>query len=90
MNIVVVSETNIEVYRSWHEMKKHTSFEKKDFTPLGTDYILNCTNETYEIVKDMKTLERVASQKVFSKDRFDATNWMQVFCLILLLLLYVG
>jgi hypothetical protein len=85
MNIVVLHDNGIEHYKSWSEVKKYTSFKKNDFAQLGTDYVLNSTGDTFEISKDIKLLETVASQKVFSKDKFDTTNWLQVIILVMLL-----
>lgn len=86
MNIVVVTENQIETYKRWSEVKKHTSFTKDDFSQVGTDYILNCTDDTFTMALDIKQLETVASQKVFTKDKFDVTNWLQVLTLIMILI----
>lgn len=76
MNIVIVTEDlGIEVYKTWKDVNKYTSFDKGEFTKLGVDYILNCSKETFEIQKDIKTLERVASERVFAKKSFTGLDW---------------
>lgn len=90
MNIVVIHEGGVENYKSWTQVKKATSYEKDEFTQLGVDYLLNTTGDTYEIAKDIKQLERVASSKVFTKDKFDTTNWLQAFTLIIVLIMYLN
>lgn len=82
MNIVIVTESGVETFKRWTEVKKHTSFKKEDFSQIGVDYLLNCTDDTYTMSLDIKQLETVASQKVFTKDKFDLTNWLQVLVLV--------
>jgi hypothetical protein len=89
MNIVLINdEIGVEVFKSWSEMKKYTSFDKADFTKLGVDYILNCNNETYEISKDIKVLERVASERVFTKNKMSGSDLCAVGAFIMSILIY--
>lgn len=90
MNIVVVTEeTGIEVFKSWAEMKKYTSFEKNDFTKLGADFILNTTQDSFEISKDIKLLEHVAAKKMFTKNKFDFSDLISVVTLLLVFVVLV-
>lgn len=89
MNIVVITdETGIEVYKSWTQLKKETSFKKEDFAQIGTDYILNCTLDTFEIVKDIKTLERVASERVFAKNKMTGIDMAVIGTFVMSILIY--
>lgn len=89
MNIVLINdEVGVEVYKSWSEVKKYTSFKKEDFAKLGTDYVLNCNNETYEIAKDIKTLERVASERVFAKSKMTGADMAAFGAFIMTVLIF--
>jgi hypothetical protein len=88
LNIVIIADHGVEVFKTWREVKQYTTFKKEDFAQIGPDYVLNCTGETWEVVQDVKMLERVAAQKVFSKDKFDVGNWLQVFVIIFLFFVY--
>lgn len=85
MNIVLINDTGIETFKSWSDVKKYSSFTKDDFTKVGVDYVLNCNNETYEISKDIKTLERVASERVFAKSQTTTLDWLIIATFILTL-----
>lgn len=75
MNIVLVTdEVGIEVFKSWNQVRKYTSFKKEDFTPMGKDFILNTTNDSFEIAKDIKLLEHVAAKKMFTKNKMDFSD----------------
>lgn len=87
MTIVVVADTHVEVYKSWTRLKKDTTFKKSDFAQLGTDYVLNLTDESYQIALDIKQLETVAAKRVFTKDRMSPDTMMQMFTLILVLIM---
>lgn len=90
MNIVLINdEVGIEVYKTWSEVKKHTSFTKADFTQLGTDYILNATNDSFEIAKDIKLLEHVAAKKMFTKNKMDLADLVGIINLLLIFMILV-
>jgi hypothetical protein len=65
-------------------MKREISAEKEDFTKVGSDYVLNMTDESFEIAKDIRLLEIVASKNVFKKDSLDVTNMLQIFTMVLI------
>jgi hypothetical protein len=88
MNIVLINDTGVEVYKSWHHVHKETSFKKIDFAPVGTDFVLNCNNETYEISRDIKTLERVASDRVFAKSKMSGIDLLVVLAAVMSILIY--
>lgn len=89
MNIVLITdEAGIEVYKTWSELKKDTSFKKDDFAQVGTDYILNCTQDTFEISKDIRTLERVASERVFAKNKMTGIDMAAIGAFIMTVLIY--
>lgn len=88
MNIVVIHDLGVDVYKSWRDVQKNTSFKKEDFTKVGTDYVLKVDNESYEIAKDIKLLERVASERVFAKQSLSFTDWATIGSFVLILLTY--
>ena len=89
MNIVLVTEeAGIEVYKSWAQLKKESSFKKEDFAQIGTDYILNCTQDTFEIAKDIKVLERVASERVFAKSKMSGSDMASIGAFVMAILIY--
>lgn len=85
MNIVIIQDDKVDVFKKWSEVSKYTSFKKEDFAQMGTDYTMNCTGDTFEVSKDIRLLEQVASNKVFTKDRMDTAGWMALGSLVLLL-----
>lgn len=89
MNIVVINDEGVEVFKTFREVQKYTSFEKSEFAKIGNDYVLNVTGESYEISKDIKLLERVAAQKVFGKKPLDTTALFSLITMILALLVYM-
>lgn len=85
MAIVVVTDYTIEIFNSWHEVKKNTSLKKEDFAKMGSDYITKLDLESYEITKDIKLLERVASDKVFAKQKMSGIDLIGLGTFILVL-----
>jgi hypothetical protein len=49
---------------------------------------LNCNNETYEISRDIKTLERVASDRVFAKSKMSGIDLLVVLAAVMSILIY--
>jgi hypothetical protein len=88
LNIVVVHDVGVDVYRTWREVEKNHALKKDDFTKVGTDYIVYLTNESYEVSKDVKLLERVASERVFAKQSMSFTDWATIGSFVLILLTY--
>lgn len=89
MNIVVVTDIGVDVYKKWTDVKKYSGFNKEDFTPVGKDFVVNVNAETYEVSKDIRLLERVASEKVFTKNKMEMSDWMMVGTFIMSLLIYM-
>lgn len=88
MNIVLVTdEIGIEVFKSWNQVRKYTSFKKEDFTPMGKDFILNTTNDSFEIAKDIKLLEHVAAKKMFTKNKMDFSDLIGIVTLFMVFVL---
>jgi hypothetical protein len=88
VNIVVVHDVGVDVYKSWGEMKKNHSLKKEDFTKVGSDYIVYLTNESYEVSKDVKLLERVAAESVFSRQSLSLSDWCSIGAFVLAFLIY--
>lgn len=89
MNIVVIHDIGVDVYKTWREMQKsHGSLKKEDFTKVGADYVCNLTGESYEVTKDVKLLERVAAESVFSRQSFSLSDWCSIGAFVLAFLIY--
>ena len=88
MNIVIVNDTGVDVFKKWSDVKKYTSFTKEDFTPVGADFFLTIDNESYEISKDIKLLERVASERVFAKQKMSGVDYFAVLSGVMTILIY--
>lgn len=84
MAYFVITDSGVYEYRNIPKMRKEISAEKEDFTKVGSDYVLNMTDESFDIAKDIRLLETVASRNVFKKDSFDMTNMLQIFTIVLL------
>lgn len=89
MNIVLINDEGVETFKSWSQVKKYSSFDKEDFTQVGKDFVLNCNNETYEVSKDIKLLERVASERVFTKTGLDMSAVAIWITVLMTLLIYM-
>lgn len=85
-NIVVVSDTGVEVYKKWSDVKKDLNMEKEEFAEVGIDYICNLTGDSYEVAKDIALLERVASERVFAKSKMNNTDYMIAGTLLLVII----
>lgn len=81
----VITDDGVRIYPSFFKASSEMSVKREDFTQLGSDYVCKLNEESLEVAKDIKLLERVASQKVFSKDKMDLTNWLQILVLVLIL-----
>lgn len=87
MNIVLINdEVGIEVYKTWSQVHKETSFTKADFTKYGSDFILNATNDTFDIAKDIKLLEHVAAKKMFTKNKMDIWDMISLLTFLLVVI----
>lgn len=85
--IYVITDTEVKKYTSFGKLRSDLSLEKSDFTPVGKDFVVYMTDNSFEIAKDIKLLETVASKKVFSKDKLDITNWLQLITILLVYLM---
>lgn len=88
--IYVITESGVYTYKSKIQMTKDVAIETKELTPVGKDYVVNMTDQSFEIAKDIRLLESVASKKVFSKDKFDLTNWLQLITILVIWLMLGG
>lgn len=90
MNIIVINDQGVDVFKRWSEVKKDLNMTKEDFTEVGIDYVCNLTGDSYEVAKDIKLLERVASERVFAKSKMETTDWMVLGTFILLIISLVN
>lgn len=86
MTYYVITDLGVQSYRSLNQLKKEISIDKEEFVQLGTDYVMYMTDHSFEVTKDVRLLERVASKKVFTKDKMDLTNMLQILTLIVVYL----
>ena len=93
MNIVVVKDGyGVDLFKKWSEVEKNypTLNKESDFVKEGEDYICIVDKETYQVIKDIKLLESVATEKVFGKKEID---WLTVFAnatVVFVLMLMMG
>jgi hypothetical protein len=89
MNIVVVTDTGVDVHKKWSDVKNNHALKKDDFTVLGTDYICYLDEQSYEISKDVKLIERVASEKVFAKSKMSAPDIFAILAGIMSVIIFM-
>lgn len=78
MNIVVIRDgEGVDIYKKWKEVERDypTLNKDSDFVKEGDDYVSIIDKESYRIVKDIKLLESIATEKVFGKKEID---WLSV------------
>lgn len=80
--IFVITESSVKQYKSMKRLQAELSLEQHELTQIGKDYVVNMTDDSFEVAKDIKLLEAVASKKVFTKESMDLTNWLQVITMI--------
>jgi len=90
MAMILINPEDVYVFRTWTEVKKNTSFTKSDFVKHGSHYVCNVTEDTFEISKDIKLLEHVAARKLFTKNKFEFTDLLQIVTLLLVFMVLVS
>lgn len=85
--VYIITESGVNVYNSLTKMNREISLDKHELTEVGSDLVCNMTDMSYQISKDIRLLETVATRKIFSKDKFDTSNWLQAFSIVLLIIL---
>lgn len=91
MNIVVVSDYGVDVYKKWADLSKAHNLTKEDFVPYNKDYIAYFDKEAHQVSKDIKLIEQVATAKIFPKPKM-STAELLTFCNfgILVMMLFGG
>jgi hypothetical protein len=82
--IYVITETAVKKYTSIRKLKNDLSIQEHELTQVGKDHVINLTDEGFEVAKDVKLLEAVASKRVFTKESMDLTNWLQILTIIVI------
>ena len=90
MKICVITDAGIDVYKSWSAVKAATGLEKNDFTNIGGDFVIQMNDETFNIVKDIKLLENVAAQKMFTKNKLTLPDIASLITLGLVFIMVVS
>lgn len=76
MNLVVVTDLGVDVYKKWSDVTKHHRLEKNEFVKYGDDFVAYMDEESHRVSKDIKLLEDVASREIFGKPKVDGTTIM--------------
>lgn len=71
MNLVVVTDTGVDVYKKWSDVQKHHKIEKSEFVKYADDWVAYMDEESHRVSKDIKLLESVASNQIFGKPKVD-------------------
>lgn len=78
MEIVVVTDYGVDVYKKWADVKRIHSLEKHDFVQYNKDYIAYMDKESHQISKDIKLIEQVATNKIFPKPKMTMPEMLSV------------
>lgn len=89
MKIYVITEVGVDVYKNWPQLKAAVNMDKDDFIQCGSDYVLKTDLQSYEITKDARLLQRVASDQVFAKSKFEMSDWIGLLTLLFAFLIYI-
>lgn len=90
MNIIVVTDYGIDVYKRWKDVFKTHHVEKQDFVKYDKDYILYFDKESHQVSKDIKLIESVATAKIFPKPKMTMPELLSVASFGILSLLLMG
>lgn len=93
MNIVVIRDgEGVEIYKKWKDVIRDYPTLKKDsdFVKEGEDYVSIIDKDSYRIVKDIKLLESVATEKVFGKKEIDWLTVIANAAVVFVLLIMMG
>lgn len=71
MNLIVVTDTGVDAYKKWSDVRKNHSMEKSDFVQYGNDYVAYMDEDSHRVSKDIKLLESYASVQIFGKPKLD-------------------
>lgn len=73
---VIVDDVGIFTYDKWSQVEKNHDLKKSDFVKHGDEHIVRFDADAYNISKDIKVLETVATSKVFGQPKID---WLTAF-----------
>lgn len=89
--IVIIDDVNgLSFYKSWKDVKQSTIFKQEEFTEANGDFYLITDGRSMEISKDVKLLERVASERVFAKSKMGISDFLTFGILALTLMTWLG
>lgn len=71
MNLVVVTDTGVDVYKKWKDVQDNHAMVKDEFVRYGNDYVAYMDKESHAVSKDIKLLEAHASRQIFGKPKVD-------------------
>lgn len=71
MNVVVVTDTGVDVYKKWSDVRTSHALEKEEFVKYGNDFVAYMDKESHLVSKDIKLLETYASNQIFGKPKVD-------------------
>lgn len=90
MNIVVVTDYGVDVYKKWGDVEKSHSLKKEDFVPYNKDYVAYLDKEAHQVSKDIKLIEQVATAKIFPKPKMSFSELMSVGSFGILIVMLLG
>lgn len=90
MNIVVVTDYGVDVYKKWADVKRTHDVKKEDFVRYDKDFILYFDKEAHQVSKDIKLIEQVATAKIFPKPKMTTTEMMSIGSFGILLMMLLG
>lgn len=71
MNLVVVTDTGVDTYKKWSDVRTNHALEKTDFVNYGNDFVAFMDEDSHRVSKDIKLLESYASNQIFGKPKMD-------------------
>lgn len=90
MNIVVVTDYGVDVYKKWNDVMRTHDVKKDDFVRYDKDYILYFDKEAHQVSKDIKLIEQVATAKIFPKPKMTMPELMSIGSFGILVILMMG
>ncbi len=90
MNIVIVSDYGVDVFKKWSDAFKVHNVTKEDFVRYEKDYILYFDKEAHQVSKDIKLIEQVATAKIFPKPKMTMPEMMSIGSFFILIMLLMG
>lgn len=86
MKYFIITDTGVRVFNSYNRLTNEIDVSKAELTQVGTDYVGNMTDQSFDISRDIKMLENVASRNVF---KTESVNWNIVLTVVVIIILLI-